>query len=420
MTGPPITSSQLHALLASAESSIRIVGVVPLDLRWDELIRTWSSSFDAGQLQLQVLLESDNQLFAKALVLNSRVSEEPRSFVNLTFIRDEARRALLEAYPTPIREPDIARVLHLDIPINVVEVDGKLYAGSWLYAEGDVLRDLSGSAEATAVVKRYVDTLFGTGLKYASSEDDELLELFDTNRRPRGIFPRHSFYDESYSQLVVWALIFDRKGRLLIHRRGKNAKDNREMWDKSVGGHADFSIDVDTSRAVLREVVEELFKDETRTDFHWTPSDSNIVYLGEWRPEKRHERPFREIAALENEWVFFRLRDHVPDLFSPRRLPSGMSAKLTVSADVYLWVAGAELTDEALDQLKNSEFQLIELTRLKSVVDRVLRGEKVTGFGKRKRHETPEFTPDLIYILTGSIRDVMENFSLYIKRYLSS
>ena len=38
----------------------------------------------------------------------------------------------------------------------------------------------------------------------------------------------------------------------------ENAKDNQGMWDKSVGGHVAIN-DIDTVKAVARELAEELY-----------------------------------------------------------------------------------------------------------------------------------------------------------------
>jgi hypothetical protein len=308
-------------------------------------------------------------------------------------------------------------VLHLDIPISVVQVDGRLFAATWLYTDVHDVEEIAENTPWGTAVRNYCDLLFSeAGRKYAAGKEEELLELFDHDRVPRGIYPRDSFYDTDYSQLVVWALIFDRAGRLLIHRRADNAKDNMGMWDKSVGGHTDFSRDVDTSRAVAREVVEELFTDEimSHKDFTaWTVSDSDVVYLGEWRPEKRREAPFVEVVSFQREWSFFRLRESFA-LYSPRLFPEGLR-RLRVIADVFLFVAGSSLTEKSLGSLFNSQFKLLEVAELKTVMDRALRGEEIQGFDRT--NAVPLFTPDLVNILTGRVRDVLEDFAAHIKRY---
>jgi len=187
------------------------------------------------------------------------------------------------------------------------------------------------------------------------------------------------------------------------------------MWDKSVGGHADFSLDIDTSRAVVRELIEELYEDESReTSKFWAVTDDQMVYLGDWRPKERKQAPFREIRAFTKEWAFFRVRDS-QHLYSPRTLGDGVIRPLRVIADVFLFVAGHELNEENLLGLKNSEFKLLTLGELKSAVEKSLRNEEVEGFDTK--NSVPRFTPDLTNIMTGKLRDELEEFSQYVKRY---
>jgi hypothetical protein len=110
-------------------------------------------------------------------------------------------------------------------------------------------------------------------------------------------------------------------------------------------------------------------------------------------------------------------------LYSPRHMPSkdgGGIRRLRVIADVYLFVAGRSLKDESLGKLKNSKYKLVELSDLKTVMDKAIRQEAVEGFenGDDAR-AIPLFTPDLTNIMTGSLRDVLEEFSLYVKKYIS-
>jgi hypothetical protein len=313
-------------------------------------------------------------------------------------------------------------VMHLAIPISIAKIDSRIFANLSLHEVNNDYEEIEQTHPWHSFLKSYIQAYFDPkqGRKYACEPSDEILELFDHYRTPRGIYPRASFYDTDFSQLVVWALIFDRRGRILIHRREENAKDNQGMWDKSAGGHVDFSEDVDTSRTVVREVIEELFKDEIKekTNFRaWTVTDEEMLYLGEWRPKQRRRYPFREISNFSREWAFFRLQSS-QHIYSPRLLQDGTTRRLRVISDVYLFVAGPGLTDDSLGELKNSEFKLISLPELKSAMDKAIRNEKVAGFDVNR--EVPLFSPDLINIMTGELRDTLEEFSQYVKRYVTS
>ena len=427
-----ISRHQLYELLTGAKSKVRLLGVVAMDADWESLVTTWASTLKENpQFQLIVLCESDNMLFSKSFTCDTEVASERKSFRELKFVRDRAIELTepLRTMAVSLQQGEDSResravveIMHLGIPVSIVQIDERLFANLWLQELTADFEEILPSHRWRKQLESYVDAYCNPniGRKYSGDPRDEVLELYDHDRIPRGIYPRRSFYDTDYSQLVVWALIFDRRGRLLIHRRARNAHDNRAMWDKSVGGHADFSVDVDTSRAVLREVIEELFSEEVKkkTNFTaWTVSDEEMIYLGEWRSQQRGRRPFDEIRSLNREWAYFRLRGS-QRLYSPRLLPNGVQRRLRVIADVFVFVAGAGLTDESLGDLKNSQFKLIDLSDLKNALDKSLRNEPVPGFDAE--NAIPRFTPDLTNIMTGELRDALEEFSQYVKRYIRS
>jgi 8-oxo-dGTP pyrophosphatase MutT (NUDIX family) len=322
--------------------------------------------------------------------------------------------------------------MHLPLPVAIVQVDDRIFANLWLHEIESYFEEITGEHPWYPLIESYIATYFDPeqGRKYAAGAADELLELYDHDRIPRGIYPRASFYDTDHSQLVVWAFVFDRQGRLLIHRRSDNAKDNQGMWDKSVGGHVEFT-DYHTSRAAYREVIEELFTEEpedVKSDLRkWKISDEEVIYLGDWRPDQRGRFPFQEIRSYEREWAFFRLREveGFERLYSPRTLPNGSERRLRVIPDIFLFVAGPGLDEDFLRRLKNSTYKLTELTHLKSVMDRAIAKEEVPGFDENRFDEDkvnaiPKFTPDLRNIMTGKLRDILEDFSQYIKRYIAT
>ncbi|MBN1487118.1 MAG: tetratricopeptide repeat protein [Anaerolineae bacterium] len=424
-----VDKSELEEILGGAEHSVRLLGVVALDPDWQTLAKRWAATWARNpDFRIAILCESDGLLFSKSFTYDTAAARKRRSFRELKFIRDrvtvELPQTLIEIGATQgVIDPKLKftiEVMHLSMPVSVIDIDGRLFANLWLHEAKSTFEEIHQDHPWYTSIVEYINTYFdkGYGRQYACRYGDEVLELFDHDRIPRGIYPRSSFYDTDYSQLVVWAFIFDREGRLLIHRRSDNAKDNQGMWDKSVGGHVDFT-DVDTSRAVLREVIEELFSEEVEksaSDYNkWAVSDQEMIFLGEWRPEQRQWHPFNEIRAFEREWAFFKLRDS-QRLYSPRTLPEGTVRRLRVISDVYLFVAGPELTDQSLDKLKNSMFKLIYPSDLKDAMDKALRGEEVPGFDSS--WPVPRFTPDLTNTMTGELRDILEDFSQHIQRYV--
>jgi hypothetical protein len=424
-----INVTEISKLLRNAKERVDIIGVVPLDIDYEELAKVWAKTMNENRkFQIRLLCEAENFLFAKSFTTDIDKAKIRRSFDELKFIRDQcfelqeflAEQGFFEDQKKENRQIDI-EVMHLPLPLSVVRIDSKLFTAIWVHEIPDFYEEVTESHPWMDTIDSYLKVYFNkqTGRRFAAPHGTEVLELFDHKRIPRGIYPRSSFYDTDYSQLVVWALVFDRKGRLLIHRRSKNAKDNRDMWDKSVGGHIDFSLDVDSSRAVLREVIEELFTDELKKQDikAWDVVDESMLYLGEWRPLQRKRFPFREIAHLGNDWAFFRVKES-QRLYSPRTMPDGRIRRLRVIADVFLFVAGPMLTDKSLGDLENSEYKLISLKDLKTVMDRSLREESVKDFDKYL--DIPKFSPDLTNIMTGELRGILEEFSQFIQRYIKN
>lgn len=416
-------------MIANAKEKVRILGVIILNPDWNSMMEKLQSKLQSNSnFSIRVLCESSNTLFAKSLTCDTEHSKNRISFRELEFIRNRTTIELLDflrknGIDTSDKNKKIQiNITHLPLPSAVVEVDGRIYVSDWLDDIPSTFEEIEPSDYRFNKFSDYLTTYFDSarGGKYAADSDDELLELFDHSRTPRGIYPRKSFYDTDFSQLVIWGIVFDRKGKILIHRREDNAKDNRSMWDKSVGGHVDFTKDVDTSRAMARELLEELFTDEMKKADRgkikaWTVTDEDVIYLGEWRPDRRKSSPIIEAGEFEKEWGFFRLRES-QRVYSPRTMPNKTIRRLRVIADVFLFLAGPGLTEESLGELENSTFKLLELAELKTAMDIALRGEQVLDFEKKKK--IPLFSPDLVNIMTGELKDTLEEFAQHIKTYL--
>lgn len=161
-------------------------------------------------------------------------------------------------------------------------------------------------------LKDYIDFLMNDSLggKYMSRPGDELIELYDMKDMPRGIYPRKAFYTTDFQRYSVWAFIFNRKGQVLLQQRSKFTADNRNLWDKSAGGHADLK-DSSTIITAKRELVEELFLPEAEFSKYISAELGDIVDFGEWNIDKRPEKNFRkEFDGLApTDWIVFRPAD---------------------------------------------------------------------------------------------------------------
>ena len=227
-------------------------------------------------------------------------------------------------------------------------------------------------------------------------------------------YQRDSFLGSTKVKVVIWGMLFTRDGRVLIHKRGENAKDNQGLWDKSVGGHVDLEKDVvDTVKAGAREMLEELYKVEqagqgghTKTE-NMEVNEDKPIFLGEWRPEMRYTFPFSEISNKKDEIFFFRMNYDFSKkaIGSPRLLPNGSEKPVKVFADVYVFVMPESFNTI---ELKNSKYILLETHELN---DAYLDG-KINFDGK----EVPfNATPDLKKIITGDIWVELNSFVDYLR-----
>lgn len=146
---------------------------------------------------------------------------------------------------------------------------------------------------------------------FLSKAGEELLQLYDNDSYPRGIAPRKAFYSTDFQRYSIWAFIFNRKGELLLHKRSDFTADNRSLWDKSSGGHVDFT-DRSTMITAKRELIEEMFLPEAEYSKHMTASLREIIDFGEWNLNKREERHFIDSfnGLGEADWIAFRATDY--------------------------------------------------------------------------------------------------------------
>lgn len=272
--------------------------------------------------------------------------------------------------------------------------------------------------------------------KYSTEETQkgnrkEVIDIFDESRNRIGIGPRDAFLSNmAIVKSVVWALIFDRKGRILIHRRAKNAKDNQGLWDKSVGGHVSTE-DLDTIEAIKREVAEELFTYEQEgqgghDNVNWMITNKNkIIYLGDWKTTR-----FPDLSALHlspDEYYNFSL--NYPDInkrdfrreivVTERVLPNGDLVKAKCFVDAYLCIVSEDFD---ISKLTNSKYALLTPNELKRcVIRKSIRLNKDKEYDLEKGVEE-EFKPtsDLAYLVESSIwDDIVTEFAKRVRETFS-
>jgi NUDIX domain len=462
-----INKKKLIELIKNAQFRIRILGAISFDLPYEEFKYDWLERINNGELQVEIICESESYIqYSSIISSNRRVSGENRSYDVGTFlnkqiepqkkIRDflydndclhiepeeEAFKEFLKAQTEehkskilqdktngqfdmlPFKQFFSLRTCYLNIPIPVINIDDDYYITQslTLFCNHDKFEKITKENIWLDEYHRYFNAYFDSplGAKKHSSEitkkdnRTEVILMYNDKRQVLGQLPRDSFLGSTKVKVVIWGMLFSRDGRVLIHRRGKNAKDNQGLWDKSIGGHVDLEKDViDTVKAAAREMLEELFKVEQAEQSGHTKvenmevNENKPIFLGEWRPEMRYTFPFSEIKSKKEEYFFFRMNYNFSKqvVDSPRLLPNGKEMPVKVFADVYVFVMPEDFT--TID-LKNSKYLLLEMYELN---DSYLDGE-IFFDGEWVSFDT---TPDLKKIITGDLWTELNSFADYLK-----
>lgn len=410
--------------LKTVSRRVIIVGTVPVSD--PESLRLLNEQIftrlAAADLRCEVVAESDNQLFQHSLRTDTSHFQDPAG--RLTFTQLKFRRRLIETALESVdvdKERTSFRISTLPLSLYLLVLDQTIW---YLPITGyparlERFKELTVGDTWFEMISTYLRDLEDPTRdgRYLARSGAELLELFDQERIPRGIYPRDCFYDSDHYQLVVWDFVFSREGQMLIHQRAENARDNQGMWDKSVGGHVDFEKERNSETAAARELIEELYtkekKEQSGHEYSLLSGDLNKVYsLGEWRPEGRGGEVLSYLAALEKStrtgeepWVYYRIPGTI-EHNTPRILPSGGERRLRVLADVFVFISNTILTPEyARQQLLNSRFLLVDPSVLKTWID--------TGVDDRGQQFVA--SPDLKFIMSGRFRDTIDEVSQIIK-----
>jgi isopentenyldiphosphate isomerase len=445
---------ELVALICKAQLRVRVLGTVSFDLPYQEIMEkaNWFEKINNGELQVEIICESESDLAYNSLIsANKNVSGQTRSYDIGNFIRiknepkiqirDElARRQCKHIEPKgDIKERKeeeqffSLRTCYLPIPIPVINIDNDYYITFSLtkFCTQEKFEKIASNHiwfdEYHKYFKAYFDAELGAK-KYSTeiTEKDnqtEIILMYNDKRHCMGPLPRQSFLNIPKPKNVIWAIIFTRDGRVLIHKRGKNAKDNRNMWDKSIGGHVDMEKDtVDTVKAAAREMLEELYKIEaedqgSHTSIEIKEINPNVCkFMGEWEEDTRQILPFKEIKNNKDKIYQFRMNyefsKQVVD--SPRLLPNGYESPVRCFVDMYVFIMNKDFNEK---KLENSSFRLFELHEL---YDCFL-GEDITYFSKDDKKEVTEkfnASPDLKKIISGELWTELNAFADYLKKGL--
>jgi len=426
-----------------AKSSIKILGTNSLIPHLEDSGRFLGDLLLLNKdLHILILCESDNENFSQSLCTDTDTSRRRLSFAALGVHRARImgtgrNDGLMEAIREHVRsQRDSEQILqriqikqvNLRLPVNLIQADGRI----WCCIITDSAADLDSyfSVEENQRLKEellsYIDFYVSPerGGIYLSKPGEELIQLYDRNGIPRGIYPRACFYTTEFSRYSVWGFVFNRKGGLLLHQRSKTTKDGRGLWDKSMGGHVDL-LDSSTSITAERELVEEMFLPQAEYTKYLRADLGDIVHFGEWNTRKRPERTFKGgFAALsESDWAMFRATDmHGAPLtvtrISDRRIHEDddkVTVKRTVfRSDVYLFIAPPQYLDtpEEMERLLKHAEKSGAAEAHKVVTLEELRRWMAETEMRGTTRET--FTDDMIFI-NLQYRDLLEGFSEFVR-----
>lgn len=441
------SKNDLTKKILNAKKRVRLLGVLAIDLDWESIKESLYKKINSGEFTLEIICEADHYVRMQSLISSdTRFSGENRSYEMGNFENillsplKELRKFLKDnncKYVEPSDEKQCfsLRTSYIYIPVPVVNIDDDYYITMALtkFNNSDKFEKIDSANlwydEFVKYFAAYLDSPYGTK-KYsteytAKGNKLEVIAWYKgfndeqthySTREQIGLLPRDSFSNTSLMKTVVWGLIFTRDGKLLIHQRGKNAKDNQGLWDKSVGGHID-AHDIDSAKAFAREVGEELYKTEKQEqgghdDISFMAiNPDKMIFLGEWKPNRRYTIPFDDVNNNKDDYFYFRIDYSFSTTakYSPRLMPNGSVVDVYAFADVFACIAPSNFN---INVLKNSKFMVVDLYELKEMYQ--------NGTYTDESGNTDEFkvSPDVKTIINSSLWDQLSSFSDYIKKNL--
>lgn len=419
--------------ITQANNEITIVGVLPIE----EFLIT-NNRIVAEKLvkienfRLVILHESESDLFIRSLYFDTKHSSKRISFKELVnkisrikrigktfmFVNEPETQKMME-------DPQKGKIrilqLNLKHSIYIIKIDGDIYTAPVLL-EIPKLEDYKLETDANILNSIFNYLEFVTDKKkggiYQSDPDDEMIEMYDREDIPRGIFPRKAFYNTEFQRYSVWVFVFNRKGQLMLHQRSKTAKDNAGLWDKSAGGHVDIK-DRSSADSAERELIEEMYLSNAEYTKYLKGDTKDLINLGEWVPLKREEEQVLNLLKRMDydDWGYFFLKPPIKRT-SKRRFTSDRNQPIfretKFISDIFFFVSPEdEIKDEeSLKRIISSaakERKLIEISELLDWIDE----EKERGTADNT------FTDDLLYT-ADNYKNELIGFSDYIKQIFKS
>jgi hypothetical protein len=437
-------------LFLNAKRDITIIGTIPLSPKLENAGKFLADLLGLNDdLSITILYESDSECFQHSLLLDDKNTINRRSYSNLITHRNRisgptkkrrGKKVKLGLFYEVMKKIDNEnlrtnlnnrlkiRQFNLRMPINIIKVDNNLYY-SVITNICPSLKDyikLQSDDPFYETLNLYLSFILekDKGGKYLSKPGEELIQLYDKEGYPRGIFPRASFYTTKFKRYSIWGFVFNRKGELLLHQRSQKTKDGRGLWDKSTGGHVSLR-DYSTFRTAQRELIEELFLPEAEFSKYMQAYLKDIINFGDWNLNKKDENSFKDSfrALDQDDWILFRATDEDGEPLtvareSLRRMHDdhgnvSFSRTMFIS-DVFLFIAPYGYI-ETEEQMKRT-FELSE-KRGAAQSHKLITVDGLRDWIEKERMNNSHletFTDDLLHINT-EYRFLLERFSNFIK-----
>ena len=194
-----------------ATSRITILGANPLHPHLEDSGQFFADLLVLNpNLELTILVESDSENFSQSLCVDHSGAENRISYATLRVHRDrvlgrkkkgedglvgEIQRALrADMNPELVLNRVAVRQSNLRHPVNLIQVDETL----WYAITGSDMPDITSyvrlepDSSMTTALSRMLNWYLSSagGAKFLSDTGDELIQLYDKDGYPRGIYPR--------------------------------------------------------------------------------------------------------------------------------------------------------------------------------------------------------------------------------------
>jgi len=434
---------KLSDIIRTTKHRIIFLGIIPLVQEIDQCTSELSHILELEHdATLTILYESENELFQIASSLRSK---KTKNFVPFSVMRQRINRISGKGNIPGIKEEILKKIrnntlrtsaekrifirqTNLKIPFNLMIVDENIWQAFITHnlpkLQDYIKIDHKIDTRFISEIENYLEFLIKEkeGNVYLSKPDEELIWVYDSEAKPRGVFPRASFYTTDYGRYVVWILVFNRNGELLLQRRNMRTNDNRGLWDKSIGGHVDLS-DVSTAMTAKRELIEEMYLPDAEYTKYLAADFGDIVDYGEWNLRKRTDRSFRsQFKSLgPYDWILFRSTDNkgLPltiKRVSERTFHHMKNNKEVLSIRKTIFHADTFFAIAPKGELDDNETIKINLTA--STKKGVISEYKLTTISELdqwiKEEGTNNFTDDILSII-AEYREMLEQISEFIK-----